>query len=245
MLAATAQPTLRKPKSKIRLRLGLTPPHPKTSTVAHPIKKPTPPPLPFTLPSQTSSLQSSTASQASTSTAEAPSSLTASTHTASSQQSRADSRDAFAYDNSLSTTSARSPHLDLISYGSISPASVAQPAKSPHHPHISAATHEDDIFSLTDEQLSDRFTFISEIGFGNWGSVWMCKPKRVRSVMLGEEGEGGGGTTLRLGRMGRRVEGVGGGWESGDEVGASGEYAGESRSLIGLGEIRADEDWVG
>ncbi|PPQ85184.1 hypothetical protein CVT25_004191 [Psilocybe cyanescens] len=34
-----------------------------------------------------------------------------------------------------------------------------------------------DIFSLTDQILSDRLEFIEEIGFGNWGSVWLCKPK--------------------------------------------------------------------
>ncbi|KAF9046192.1 kinase-like domain-containing protein [Panaeolus papilionaceus] len=34
-----------------------------------------------------------------------------------------------------------------------------------------------DIFSLTDQVLSDRLEFIEEIGFGNWGSVWLCRPK--------------------------------------------------------------------
>jgi hypothetical protein len=29
---------------------------------------------------------------------------------------------------------------------------------------------------LTDQQLQDRFDFIEEIGFGNWGSVWKVKP---------------------------------------------------------------------
>ncbi|WWC88336.1 uncharacterized protein L201_003246 [Kwoniella dendrophila CBS 6074] len=50
------------------------------------------------------------------------------------------------------------------------------------HPALNTITSgTDDIFSLTDQQLSDRFTFISEIGFGNWGSVWLCKPKHLRS----------------------------------------------------------------
>ncbi|KAF8879082.1 kinase-like domain-containing protein [Gymnopilus junonius] len=34
-----------------------------------------------------------------------------------------------------------------------------------------------DIFSLSDQVLSERLEFIEEIGFGNWGSVWLCKPK--------------------------------------------------------------------
>ena len=52
-----------------------------------------------------------------------------------------------------------------------------------------------DIFSLTDHALADRLQFIKEvscqimhssaslsefafqIGFGNWGSVWLCSPK--------------------------------------------------------------------
>nr|XP_019045252.1 CAMK/CAMKL protein kinase [Kwoniella bestiolae CBS 10118]OCF24182.1 CAMK/CAMKL protein kinase [Kwoniella bestiolae CBS 10118] len=61
------------------------------------------------------------------------------------------------------------------------------------HPAISSITSgTDDIFSLTDQQLSDRFTFISEIGFGNWGSVWLCKPKHIRSSYLLEHHPGGG-----------------------------------------------------
>ncbi|KAJ7643947.1 kinase-like domain-containing protein [Roridomyces roridus] len=34
-----------------------------------------------------------------------------------------------------------------------------------------------DVFSLTDQVLSDKLQFIEEIGFGNWGSVWLCRPK--------------------------------------------------------------------
>jgi hypothetical protein len=52
------------------------------------------------------------------------------------------------------------------------------------HPGIAAAAAAEDIFSITDEQLSERFTFISEIGFGNWGSVWLCKPKHPRASAL-------------------------------------------------------------
>ncbi|GBE83047.1 predicted protein [Sparassis crispa] len=34
-----------------------------------------------------------------------------------------------------------------------------------------------DIFSISDQVLADRLRFIEEIGFGNWGSVWLCRPK--------------------------------------------------------------------
>ncbi|KAH8082009.1 hypothetical protein BXZ70DRAFT_631704 [Cristinia sonorae] len=34
-----------------------------------------------------------------------------------------------------------------------------------------------DIFSISDQVLADRLQFIEEIGFGNWGSVWLCRPK--------------------------------------------------------------------
>ncbi|KAK7690268.1 hypothetical protein QCA50_006923 [Cerrena zonata] len=34
-----------------------------------------------------------------------------------------------------------------------------------------------DIFSITDEVLAERLQFIEEIGFGNWGSVWLCRPR--------------------------------------------------------------------
>ncbi|KAI0260657.1 hypothetical protein BC834DRAFT_973256 [Gloeopeniophorella convolvens] len=34
-----------------------------------------------------------------------------------------------------------------------------------------------DIFSLSDRVLAEKLQFVQEIGFGNWGSVWLCKPK--------------------------------------------------------------------
>ncbi|TFK40865.1 hypothetical protein BDQ12DRAFT_648195 [Crucibulum laeve] len=49
--------------------------------------------------------------------------------------------------------------------------------------NIPSPTQEaSDIFSLSDQVLSDRLQFIEEIGFGNWGSVWLCKPKPDSSV---------------------------------------------------------------
>ncbi|EUC62064.1 kinase [Rhizoctonia solani AG-3 Rhs1AP] len=34
-----------------------------------------------------------------------------------------------------------------------------------------------DIFSLSDQQLSDKLKFVKEVGFGNWGSVWLCETR--------------------------------------------------------------------
>ncbi|KAJ7288021.1 hypothetical protein C8J57DRAFT_1459679 [Mycena rebaudengoi] len=41
------------------------------------------------------------------------------------------------------------------------------------HPHEGST----DVFSLSDQVLSDKLQFVEEIGFGNWGSVWLCRPK--------------------------------------------------------------------
>ncbi|KAK0504145.1 hypothetical protein EDD18DRAFT_1099375 [Armillaria luteobubalina] len=46
------------------------------------------------------------------------------------------------------------------------------PASPPSPPH-----ETNDIFSLSDSVLSSKLRFIEEIGFGNWGSVWLCNPK--------------------------------------------------------------------
>jgi serine/threonine-protein kinase GIN4 len=34
------------------------------------------------------------------------------------------------------------------------------------------------VHAISDQVLSDKLQFIQEIGFGNWGSVWLCQPKR-------------------------------------------------------------------
>ncbi|KAF8132205.1 hypothetical protein K438DRAFT_1998613 [Mycena galopus ATCC 62051] len=34
-----------------------------------------------------------------------------------------------------------------------------------------------DVFSISDQVLSDKLQFVEEIGYGNWGSVWLCRPK--------------------------------------------------------------------
>ncbi|TFK95795.1 kinase-like protein [Pterulicium gracile] len=41
----------------------------------------------------------------------------------------------------------------------------------------SSSTHSY-VHAISDQVLSDKLLFIQEIGFGNWGSVWLCKPKR-------------------------------------------------------------------
>ncbi|KAI0330464.1 hypothetical protein GY45DRAFT_1323595 [Cubamyces sp. BRFM 1775] len=41
-----------------------------------------------------------------------------------------------------------------------------------------------DIFSISDQVLADRLQFIEEIGFGNWGSVWLCRPKSASGEKL-------------------------------------------------------------
>ncbi|KAK2465369.1 hypothetical protein APHAL10511_002723 [Amanita phalloides] len=34
-----------------------------------------------------------------------------------------------------------------------------------------------DVYSMTDQDLAKKLQFVEEIGFGNWGSVWLCRPK--------------------------------------------------------------------
>ncbi|WWD18784.1 hypothetical protein CI109_103239 [Kwoniella shandongensis] len=260
----SSQPTLHKPKSKIRLRLGLTPPHPKqpapqSTTHLSPLD-PTP------IPSLTSST-----------------STTASSNTSFSHNlSRIDSRSAFTYDSATpspgdtASPSPRSkrPEFDTISYNTQSPISLIDPnedhqlaqsyaqdgafdanysassslisdtdgdvtgnpgsavqtyASQPTlthstydasgtggentlHPNIAAAVSQvDDIFSLTDQQLSERFTFITEIGFGNWGSVWLCKPKHPRASVLGGAEASGNAAVVRLGKKAAASGGSGAG----------------------------------
>ncbi|KDQ20831.1 hypothetical protein BOTBODRAFT_101107 [Botryobasidium botryosum FD-172 SS1] len=61
---------------------------------------------------------------------------------------------------------------------SIQPFSPAlSPAASPPLALSEQDPTASDIFSISDQQLSDKLEFIKEIGFGNWGSVWACRPK--------------------------------------------------------------------
>ncbi|ORX37068.1 hypothetical protein BD324DRAFT_424119 [Kockovaella imperatae] len=243
-------PSLYKPKSKIRLRLGLTPPHPvaptttnKTGASAIP-SAPSKTYLVTSLESPSSSTSTSNARSFDTSLSAhtSPSNvdgttLAASQITYASSHSRPDSRDAFALEISPSTQSTHSPaavNFDTISYTIQSPVSVSfnhlgnqsrtnletaqhayptpSPSSSPvptsrdtsidddqtynpllqpgvqirdstdlNHPHLAEeAAASDMVFRLTDEQLSERIHFADEIGFGNWGSVWLCRTRRKR-----------------------------------------------------------------
>ncbi|KAG9315954.1 hypothetical protein JVU11DRAFT_3608 [Chiua virens] len=42
---------------------------------------------------------------------------------------------------------------------------------------MDSPTEVSDVFSLSDHLLAERLQFVKEIGFGNWGSVWLCRPK--------------------------------------------------------------------
>ncbi|GAA5985759.1 hypothetical protein JCM10908_007102 [Rhodotorula pacifica] len=43
---------------------------------------------------------------------------------------------------------------------------------------------KDGVFSWADEMLADRYRFIEEVGFGNWGSVWKVSPRDQPNAVL-------------------------------------------------------------
>lgn len=57
-------------------------------------------------------------------------------------------------------------------------------SQSKHHSRYdsmrSSALQTEGIVSLSDEELSHLFDFVEEVGFGNWGSVWKCRPRPNR-----------------------------------------------------------------
>jgi hypothetical protein len=78
------------------------------------------------------------------------------------------------------------------------------------HPHLRQfMSTSDDVFSMNDQQLGERFSFSHEIGFGNWGSVWVGKPRHYRASTLERRVPGG-----RMGRMAA----AGGGYGAGGKV---------------------------
>jgi protein-serine/threonine kinase len=78
------------------------------------------------------------------------------------------------------------------------------------HPNLAAAANAcPDVFAMTDQQLHDRFKFHKEIGFGNWGSVWECRIKPLRSSIWSREPAHMAG--MKLGRMSANSEGGGAG----------------------------------
>lgn len=68
------------------------------------------------------------------------------------------------------------------------------------------AAGTEDTFSLTDAQLNSRFNFVKEVGFGNWGSVWYCRLRRMTATsFLRSQTQGGGDSgafaVFRLGKI--------------------------------------------
>ncbi|KAK4689689.1 hypothetical protein P7C73_g420, partial [Tremellales sp. Uapishka_1] len=199
-----SQPALHKPKSKLRLRLGLTPK-----------QKPLPPSLPL-IASLNISSSSNLASPVEYYYPNTVSSLDASTNTVS---SRGDSQGAFDLSYRTESPASVAPtHYAFISPSPqrnqdlkrhLSPPPQPQSEEDTLHPAISQTlAQHDDIFSLTDQQLSNRFTFIKEIGYGNWGSVWLCRPKHLRSSQLSVE-------DVAAGKLGRASVSLGGGGAGG------------------------------
>jgi hypothetical protein len=75
------------------------------------------------------------------------------------------------------------------------------------HPHLrNLVNTSDDIFLMTDQMLCERFSFAHEIGFGNWGSVWVGKPRHYRASTLEKRIPGG-----RMGKMAAANGGYGAG----------------------------------
>ncbi|KAI9509467.1 kinase-like domain-containing protein [Russula earlei] len=44
-------------------------------------------------------------------------------------------------------------------------------------PSEQSSSTSTDVFSLSDRVLAEKLLFVKEIGFGNWGSVWLCRPR--------------------------------------------------------------------
>ncbi|ODN74147.1 hypothetical protein L202_07598 [Cryptococcus amylolentus CBS 6039] len=210
-----AQPALRKSKSNLRQRLGLT------STRATHLS-------PIASAGSTNLASSTSTTASSASRTDSRSAFTYDTSSPSPPLKRPEF-DTISYNSAMSasiggfTEEAGASNSTLVSEESVveqtyqTPAQDLQPYQAPSqypppggddtlHPNIASVTSgADDIFSLTDQQLSDRFTFISEIGFGNWGSVWLCKPKHARSSQLEQ------GAVVRLGKQAAASGGSGAG----------------------------------
>ncbi|WVQ73507.1 hypothetical protein IAR50_003079 [Cryptococcus sp. DSM 104548] len=212
-----AQPALRKSKSNLRQRLGLTS---TRATHLSPIAS-----------ASSTDLASSTSTNASgTSRTDSRSAFTYDTSSPS-PPLKSPEFDTVSYNSAMSASvggvteeeDSSASNSTLVSEESVveetyqTPAQNVQPYQAPSqypppggddtlHPNIAGVTSgADDIFSLTDQQLSDRFTFISEIGFGNWGSVWLCKPKHARNSQIEQ------GAVARLGKQAAASGGSGAG----------------------------------
>lgn len=92
------------------------------------------------------------------------------------------------------------PHHDTLT-----PPPVSRPRsfnnRRPNHNYDSmraTAAHSEGVVALQDAELSHLFDFVKEIGYGNWGSVWKCKPRPERHrhshERLGLASAAGGGS---------------------------------------------------
>lgn len=200
---------LTKPKSKLRLRLGLTPPHPpKKQASPTPLAPPPPPP-----PAPAAALLSSTSTTASasasaTSRADSRSAFTYDNHTVDSSSPSTASFQHDSHSPGFETVSLNTEHANVSRSTLMDPALAqhyyptptttdsttegedAEPVEDDaglRHPQLrQLVAASDDILCLTDRQLGERFSFVQEIGFGNWGSVWKVRPRHSRASQLGD-----------------------------------------------------------
>nr|XP_019013084.1 CAMK/CAMKL protein kinase [Kwoniella pini CBS 10737]OCF51865.1 CAMK/CAMKL protein kinase [Kwoniella pini CBS 10737] len=189
------QPKLYKPKSKIRLRLGLgSPSQPQTKPHQQHLS---PNPSPHNeLASSTSTNTSSISRTDSRSAFTYDFTLTPSppnkefdtisynTISPESQLYQNSSSNVQSSSTLLTTSESNDDDGEYHVYPNQEDQYEEKEVEDTLHPAISSITSgTDDIFCLTDQQLTDGFTFIREIGFGNWGSVWLCKPKHHKHLL--------------------------------------------------------------
>ena len=237
MPVMVAQPVLHKPKSMLRLRLGLnenkSTPSSATGYTKAKSEVETTPSL-----SEEDHYASLAQLAAKTATSVLDTTVTSiePSPSASSALSRPDSRSLFTYDTSPPSTTDLEADTSLASYTSsdlhaqsdenltratlghstthkphkhdyylAQPDSYVAHAETESYPHIrKAASSSDDIYNMTDLALLDRFKFGPEIGFGNWGSVWTARTRKVRFSMEGD-------ATFMLGRKSALSSGSRGG----------------------------------
>jgi len=227
---------LTKPKSKLRLRLGLTPPHPTSAKQESPKPVPSLPPhktAPITnvLATSTSTNRTSISRVDSRSAFTYDTSPSNASH----QDENETPSPAFEDISLVSHSPNPNPVPNPMMYpeANISRSTIASNATGMdpalarqyyyptpertepeveddaglRHPHLRALVNQsDDIFLMTDQQLGERFQFAHEIGFGNWGSVWVGKPRHYRASTLEKRIPGG-----KMGRMAAASGGYGAG----------------------------------
>lgn len=78
---------------------------------------------------------------------------------------------------SSSSSSVSSPHLPRCHSTSTSTSTHSDKATSLSKNQNREASQPHDIFTITDEVLAAQYNFESEIGYGNWGTIWRISPK--------------------------------------------------------------------